>query len=1046
MKRICVVLTQWVCLLIAIVCPYVSLAQTINIFVSPNGDALGSGQSSSSPVNLDRAKTIARSNSQRPCIIWLANGTYKQVRLDASDTRSASAPVTYQAVNPHGAVFQPETVLDTHLFTAIPDDIKARIIDPTAKGKVKQLSLASLQLADTAEWPLTFAIADMRTPKFYKDGKPLPMSRYPEDTTMAMGVVITKGVYKKKPGGSFKYRDNRILSWHKAINDGGLYLCGNWQFTWQMDVVRTLSVKAGIVTQTIGLLKGIGTQDPSRLKAGTEPYYAMNLVEEIKAEGQWSINFKTKTLYMWVPASGTIMLDGDSETPAISLDKVNNTRFIGIDVRGGSGDGIGLSQCNNVLIAGTHITNCSGYGVRIVDGFNDTVQSNDINLVGAGGVIISSSSLIADQSAVRSSGHQVINNHIYNYATESPVYSAAVDVSSACGTYVAYNKVHDCPHVGIMHGGNNNTLEYNEVYDVVKKYTDMGAFYKFQNTSTGWNARGNKLHHNYIHDAPLANGIYEDDCSSGDSSSYNIIANVVMATYNHNGYFNSFANTIYFGNKYPATNMTEAPGTAAYSAKHASLKQLWNGSAAYKAAYPECSDMVGSGGRNNSHGSRIWPSITGSVFTGSGSLSNISEAKLFNKDGTTNELYARTGAPFTRDNVVFSNNRKLLKGLQQPIAPFRIDSLRSAGVFALTGDSNWHINRIGLHKDLYRADVSSTKVPGIDPVLSLAIVGKPNYKAPDTIQLTGGIRCPNAAYLFSSVKFMDGTKDVTKSLVFSKKVVAYDSVRYVIEWRKPSGGGHQLTLNGYDGQIWQYVSNVVAFTIEGAPADSVATHDSTVVPAPGDSVAVPAPSDTAKDVKPAPGDSTVVPADSVATPAPTPGDSTTTSPPVVPPAAPPATSPVIPPHVPPATPPAVPPTTEPVVPPATPPTTPPATPPPDSVAAPAPTPGDSTASPVSGPSKFESSNFDMKNRKMILYPNPANSVLNVSYWNTQAPGNIKATIYDNSGRRLVGKVVFMQTGVGQMSFTVSMMASGIYTLLVENPDHTIASQRFIVQH
>ncbi len=83
---------------------------------------------------------------------------------------------------------------------------------------------------------------------------------------------------------------------------------------------------------------------------------------------------------------------------------------------------------------------------------------------------------------------------------------------------------------------------------------------------------------------------------------------------------------------------------------------------------------------------------------------------------------------------------------------------------------------------------------------------------------------------------------------------------------------------------------------------------------------------------------------------------------------------------------------------------------------------------------------------MILYPNPANSVLNVSYWNTQAPGNIKVTIYDNSGRQLAGKVVFMQTGVGQMSFTVSGMAGGIYTLLVENTDHTITSQRFIVQH
>src|SRR5260221_63794 len=555
----------------------------------------------------------------------------------------------------------------------------------------------------------------------------------------------------------------------------------------------------------------------------------MNLVEEIKAEGQWSINFKTKMLYMWVPASGTITLDGDSKAPAISLDRVSNTRFIGLDIRGGSGDGIGLNQCSNVLIAGSHITYCSGYGVRIVDGNSCTVQSNDINLVGAGGVIISSSSLTNDQSAVKSSGHKVINNHIYNYATEAVVYSAAVDVSTACGTYVAYNKVHDCPHVGIMHGGNNNILEYNEVYDVVKKYTDMGAFYKFQNTTTGWNARGNKLNHNYIHDAPLANGIYEDDCSSGDSSSYNIIANVVKATYNHNGYFNSFSNTIYFGNTYPATSMVEPSTSQAYSAKQLTLKQLWNGSSAYKTAYPECNDMIGSGGRNNSYNSKIWPSITGSVvITNRGVLSNVSEAKLFNKDGTTNAGYAQTGEPFTRDNVVFKNNRKLLKKLNKPIAPFQIDSLRSAGVFALTGDSNWHINRIRLHTDTFRTDISLTKIPGIDPLLSLAIAGKPNYKAPDTIRLTGGIKSPNAGYIFSSVKFMDGGKDVTASLIISKTIVGYDSVRYAIEWRKPAAGGHQLTLHGYDGLYWQYVSNTVAFTIEGAAT-------------PNDSVAIPAP-------------------------------------------------------------------------------------------------------------------------------------------------------------------------------------------------------------
>ena len=1024
MKRTRAVVTLWVFLLFAVTAASSVSAQTISVYASPNGNPQGDG-SISSPVSLDRAKVIVRNNPQKPCIIWLADGTYKQVKLGASDSRSSSAAVTYQAVSPHGAIILPENALDVHQFQPIPDSIRDRIIDATAKGKVRQLPLSSLSLSDTADWPLTFGLGSLKSPRFYKDGNPLPMSRYPQDTTMTMGDVVGKGKYKMKPGGSFKFNDDRVRLWRKAVEDGGLFLCGNWQFTWKLDVVKTESVdfNGKVIKQAIGLQDGLGTQDPRRLPRGTEPYYALNLVEEINAEGQWSINFRTKMLYMWVPESGAVTVDGDAEMPAIELDSVSNTSFIGIDVRGGSGDGYGLNQCNNILIAGSHISLCSGYGVRISDGSSCTVQSNDINQVGAGGVIIESSSLEADQLALHGSGHQVINNHIYNYATEAPVYSAAIDVSSAVGTYVAYNKVHDCPHVGIMHGGNNNILEYNEVYDVVKKYTDMGAFYKFQKIPTGWNARGNKIRHNYIHDAPRANGVYEDDCASGDSISHNIIANVVMATYNHAGYFNSYSNTIYSGNTYPATSMVETPGDAGYLDRHAELKKLWNKSSAYKGAYPEVGDMVGSAGPNIKYTSRIWPSITGSVFTGAGSLSNVNEDKLFNDDGTTNAEYAETEAPFKKDNVVFKNNKKLRKRLQQPIVPFRIDSLRAAGVFSMTADSDWHINRIGLHKDKYRTDISSTKTEGIDPTLTLVVRSKPGgagtpggsgpasggthpvagtsgpagYKATDTVRITGGIKSPNAGNILSSVKFMEKGKDVTGSLIVSKKIVAYDSVKYNIEWRKPSVGAHQLTMHGYDGKIWEYESNTIQFTVTGDTAKK--PKDSVVTPKPEPPVTNPAPPTT----QPAP----------PVTPSPAP--------------------PVTPSPAPPAMPSPIPPVSEPVNPPSD-----PVTPPADSV-----------ANPIPQPSKQGSSNFDnidMKNRKMVLYPNPANSVLNLAYWNTQSPGNVKTMIYDNAGRQITGKTVFMQTGVNQVSYTVTTLANGIYVLLVENPDHTIASQRFIVAH
>lgn len=1050
MKTIQVVLTLWVGLSFAIIQPTTATAQSVTVYASPAGDATGTGSSASSPVSLARARVLVRSNPTKSCTIYLLNGVYGHFALDSTDSRSASAPVTYQAVNPHGAVVEPQTALDSRLFSAIPDSIARRIIDPVARGKVKQLPLSSLQLVDTAQWPLLFSVSAMQTPRFFKDGIPLPMSRYPVDTTMTMGQVITKGSYRSNPGGSFKYTDDRMQQWTQAVKDGGLYLCGNWQFTWRIDVVKTLSIdtKNKVVAQAIGLENGIGTQDPGRLKSGTEPFYAINLVEEINAEGQWSVNFRTGMLYMWVPASGKVTVDGNAGQAAIALRKVNNCSFVGIDVRGGSGDGFSLTQCNNVLIAGSSITYISGYGARVTDGSNNTIQSNDITLVGAGGVIVSSSALSADQSVVRSSGHRVINNHIYNYATMSPVYSAAVDVSTAIGAYVGYNKVHNAPHVGIMHGGNNNVLEYNEVYDVVKKYTDMGAIYKFENYDNGWNARGSKVYNNYIHDAPKANGIYEDDCASGDSCNYNIIANVVMAAYNHNGYFNSYDNNIYSGNLYPLTVMTEASTAPEYSKKYATLRSLWNGSAAYRKAYPECADMVGASGRNNSPSSRIWPRVTGSVFiSNTGVLSYISIAKLFNRDGTTNKAYAENDLTATPQTCYFAGNR-LMALTYTSAGSFRIDSLRKAGIFKMTGDSNWHINRIGLHKDAYRKDVTSWKTDGIDPLLTLQASSRVSgLKTSDTVRLTGVVKIPNAANVLSSVKLMDGTDEV-KGAIISKKKLSYDSVRYTIEWRNPSAGAHRVTMHGYDGDIWEYVSPAVNFSV---------VQDSTEKPK-ADTVVTPAP----------PADTVAVPAaDTVAVPAAEP-------PVVVPPViVPPVTEPpVVVPPAPPVTETPAPPVTTPVppadsvvvpVPPADSVVTTPGdsvvtpAPPADSVAVPAPPadsvtipPADTTVVPdPSVPSKQGSSHLaeiDQANRKMVLYPNPANSVLNASYWNTQASGNIRATIYDNSGRMIVGTAAYMQTGVGQMSFNVSGMAAGIYVLLVENPDHTIVSQRFIVQH
>ena len=815
-------------LLFILFLPLFSRAQTVNIYVSPV-DTTGTGQSTSSPTSISKARAIVKVHPQTPYTIWLESGAYPSISLDASDSRPVLGPVTYQSIVANGAYFQPEIALNMKGFTAIPDSIKARIIDATAKTKVMQMSLASYNFPDENPWPTLFSIDNLRSPKFYKNGYPMAMSRYPSnpDSTMTMRQVITKGSANSVPGGSFKYRDGRGKYWLQAINDGGLYLSGNWQYPWEMSVIKTLSLNTAdsLIVQSTGISGGIGTEDASRLPSGTEPYYALNLVEEINAEGQWSFNFRTKMLYMWVPASGTVTCSGNAGMPAISLTGVQNTKFINIGVKGGSGNGVELNSCNSILLAGMHISDCSRNGIVITDGSSCTVQSNDIDSVGAGGVIISTSTFSSDQAAVKTSWHQVINNHIYSFAREAFLYSAAVDVSNAIGTYVAYNKIHDSPHVGVLFGGNNNVLEYNEVYDVVKKYTDMGAFYRY-NTSRAWTARGNKLHANFIHDAPLANGIYEDDYSSGDSSAYNIIANTSLATFNNYGYFNAFVNNIYVHDTYPITCMVEATSDAQYVQSYDSLKKIWNGSAAYKKAYPECVDMVGSASRNAAYTSRIWPVASGNVFVSNpGVLSNIDDSQLFGLGGITNALFAQLGAVFTKWGLVFENNFKLVGKMTNMNAPFSMDSLRSSGAFGHSNGTDWHIYRIGLHRDAYRTDISSTQTAGIAPVLTLTCSSTNNFTNPGVLIMTAGVKEPNANATLPSMWFTDGGA-VIHGVIYSKKAVTFDSVVYTGLWTDPPAGTHHIAMVGGDAQYWQYTSNTVAVTIKAATTTASVARDS----------------------------------------------------------------------------------------------------------------------------------------------------------------------------------------------------------------------------
>jgi hypothetical protein len=108
----------------------------------------------------------------------------------------------------------------------------------------------------------------------------------------------------------------------------------------------------------------------------------------------------------------------------------------------------------------------------------------------------------------------------------------------------------------------------------------------------------------------------------------------------------------------------------------------------------------------------------------------------------------------------------------------------------------------------------------MDPKIVLHVTTNNNYTNPQVIIMTACVKAPNAANVFSSVKFFQYQSEM-KNMTIKKNVISYDSVTYTLTLVNPapdpSVPDFHLTLRGYDGQYWQYVSNMVVFAVKPAP-------------------------------------------------------------------------------------------------------------------------------------------------------------------------------------------------------------------------------------
>ena len=514
-------------------------AQTF--YVSIKGSDQNPGSLEKPFASLDKAKEAVKKigNHSKTITVFIREGIYylsTPLKLEMENGGTKDAPVIYSAYENEKVSIRGSKAIASKLFQKVQDKKTLERIKPSLRDSILVFDLTASQLQHIKQYPNKFD-DDGGIIELFMNEERMPLSRYPNEGNMTMKKVLINGggqevknedwrnfyadgAKEQKPPrkGVFEYRDERTSAWVNSLSRG-VWLKGYWRIPWQNEAVRIDKIDTieKTITLAVPVNGGIGNKYTRPDGNGKEPYWLMNLLEEIDMPGEWSIDFVDKKLYFYPPkplTNNSIRI-ADNAEPLIQLNNTSYVQFKNIVFEENLHDGIKIMEGDHNLIAGCTIRNVTKNGITVDGGKNHTILSNDIYYTGAGGVWLRG----GDEKTTPhiSSGFQVINNHIHHYSVIQKIYAAAINAGFSgggggghhpcVGAYIAHNMIHDAPHVGILLGSWDSRFEYNEIFNYCLISDDMGAFYSYDL----YERMGNHTFaYNFIHNTSIGDGIYFD--------------------------------------------------------------------------------------------------------------------------------------------------------------------------------------------------------------------------------------------------------------------------------------------------------------------------------------------------------------------------------------------------------------------------------------------------------------------------------------------------------------------------------------------------------
>jgi len=590
-----------------------------NYYVATNGADTNVGTFGAPFKTLEKARDTIRSLA-RPLpaggvTVWLRGGTYYRTNTlmltNFNDSGSALAPIVYRGYSNETAVISGGKSLAATNFVLLDLSQTNRVAPGVNPTNIWELDLAGAGIAHATNFPADFnqwttfntynQSVDGGMCELIYNGQRQFLSRYPNHslvnddlftTNMMMdGVAVGRlnpgttlawsgdstnylsypGTYTNSAGvpvavgGAFYCKSNdvsRFTRWQSALTNGGLWLQGYWRIPWQIDGIKIIGFD---VTNRAVLLDtnahpggGIASKYARPVGYKTEPYWALNLLEEMDQPGEWAVDFNRKKIYFYPPgplADGSVVIS-DSGSPLVQIGGkfgvISNVVFQSVNFEAALAQTILITNAMNNLVLGCSFNNVNNYAVDINGGGTNGVVSCNLQNLAGGGVLLRGG-IESANPALRVPAHDfIVNNVITNFGRVVRVYAAAVDAGfggaggsggggghTACvGMRTAHNSISISPHGAVLVGSWDTIHEYNDISRYQLCSEDLGAYYSYDYV---WQHGNHTFRYNFLHDSPLGNGIDFDQ----DHPQMHIYGNIIKL------------NTT---NTYPVGNQTAGDG------------------------------------------------------------------------------------------------------------------------------------------------------------------------------------------------------------------------------------------------------------------------------------------------------------------------------------------------------------------------------------------------------------------------------------------------------------------------------------------------------